>query len=103
MVPNQKFLFRIHCNNLFVEKLKFDTKYKEILESNGENSEFQSVNKTVTNLNKLFTTSGCDEQICEIIEGQLPSTVKGDALVHFNECHFFRLPLKVHSQRKRFT
>ena len=49
----------------------------------------ESINKTVTNLNRLFTTSGCDEQICEIIEGQLPSTVKGGALVHFYECHFF--------------
>jgi hypothetical protein len=69
---------RIHCNNLFMEKVK----YEELFESNiGNDNKFETINKTLHNLNSLFKVSGCDEQICEIIEGKLPTSVKGNALV----------------------
>ena len=57
-------------------------KYEELLESNiGNNNKVETINKTLHNLNSLFKDSGCDEQICAIIEGKLPTSVKGNALV----------------------
>ena len=73
---------RIHCNNLFMEKVK----YEELSESNsGKIKDVENINKTLHNLNSLFKTSGCDEQICEIISRKLPNSVKGNALVSLNQ------------------
>ena len=55
-------------------------KYIGLLEE-AKDKEIDSVNKTLQNLNKLFKSSGCDEQICEIIERKLPTTVEGDMFV----------------------
>ena len=69
-------------------------KYEELLESNiGSNNKVETINKTLHNLNSLFKASGCDEQICEIIEGKLPTSVKGNALVSLLKIiktHFYR-------------
>ena len=60
-------------------------KYEELSESNsGKVKEVETINKTLHNLNSLFKTSGCDDQICEIISGKLPESVKGNALVSLN-------------------
>ena len=60
-------------------------KYEELSESNsGKVKDVETINKTLHNLNSLFKTSGCDEQICEIILGKLPDSVKGNALVSLN-------------------
>ena len=60
-------------------------KYEELSQSNsGKVKDVETINKTLHNLNSLFKTSGCDEQICEIILGKLPDSVKGNALVSSN-------------------
>ena len=62
-------------------------KYEDLSESNsGKVKDVETINKTLHNLNSLFKTSGCDEQICEIIMGKLPDSVKGNALVSLNPC-----------------
>ena len=60
-------------------------KYEDLSESNsGKVKDVETINKSLYNLNSLFKTSGCDEQICEIIMGKLPDSVKGNALVSLN-------------------
>ena len=64
-----------------MEAIKFATRFEEMLaNSTTKTMDLNSVNRTLTNLNILFKSSGCDEQICEIVEEKLPSTVEGDAL-----------------------
>ena len=80
-------------------------KYEDLSESNsGKVKDVETINKTLHNLNSLFKTSGCDEQICEIIMGKLPDSVKGNALVSLNPCSsspiFFGGGMKSFTYRK---
>ena len=66
-------------------------KYEELLESNIEsNNKVETINKTLHNLNSLFKASGCDEQICEIIEGigisKVPNRSTVFALFYSSSC-----------------
>ena len=77
-----------------MEAIKYADIYEEMLvNSNTETVDLNSANRTLTNLKTLFKSSGCDEQICEIVEEKLPSTVEGgvlDSLIStFSICGIF--------------
>ena len=59
--------FRVHCTNLFEETV-VQKQHLETLLSNPENVSDETVsytNDTFYNLNTLFVTSGCKQQVCD--------------------------------------
>ena len=67
------YVFRIHCVNLYEERLKRQNQYDVLNNGDGEEN-IEKVEEIIKALDYLYEKSGCREQICKVLEDKLPKT-----------------------------
>ena len=63
-------ILRVHCAHLLEQTELWQMKFN-FEQANGS-STLDDTNATLTTLNKLFTTSGCKDAMCEVLTEKMP-------------------------------